>query len=79
MITANDARCGSARHAKRTTSDDCCAAHKFTSTTILVDHHCNASRLPACGARGSLDTAGLDVIGDVRHARPRLGCPGRAH
>ena len=65
--------------AKRTTSDDCCAAHKFTSTTILVDHHCNASRLPACGARGSLDTAGLDVIGDVRHARPRLGCPGRAH
>ena len=62
--------------AKRTTSDLCCARHRFTNTTVLVDHHCNASVLPPCLAKRSatLDATGLGVSSDARHARPRRGC-----
>ena len=57
---------------KRDPSNDnrCCApAYKFTGARVLVDHHCNASRAPECGAaRKATLAAGVYV-------RPKLGCP----
>ena len=62
--------------AKRAPGNDnaCCGRTKFTDSTVLIDHHCNASRrAPECAASKSARLPG--AAGPAAHARPRLGCP----
>ena len=57
----------------------CCKSHKFTMSTVLIDHHCNVTKLAAeCRAskKARMDTFGLDAPGldDASHSRPGVGC-----